>query len=152
MKASELIAELKELDPNDECQICIGNSPLRRVERLPHYYDGRMQVVERDHRDIPVRGGYPNHGCKITLHYDDLEDALLDNPDMELDLSGITYNGKIEERYATMIEKWIKQGREFQDWKKNYTLAYESGKKFEPKIKLRTRFTNLLKRLGIIDG
>jgi hypothetical protein len=151
MKVSELIKELQELDPNDECQVCVGNSPLRWVERLPWYYDGRMTFIEYDTRSIPIKGGYPNHGSKIMFHYDTLEDALMDNPDMELDLSGITYQGKVEERYAKMIDKWIQQGREFQDWKKKYAAAYELGKQYWPNVSFRTRLTNWLRRLGVID-
>lgn len=151
MKTSELIKELTELDPTDECEICIKNHPVSSVDRMPYYWDGRLEEVIRDHRYIPTKVGYPNHGSKIKIYFDTIEDALLDNPDAELDLSGITYQGKIEERRMKDIEKWKRQGYEFQKWKKNYATAYESGKKYEPKIKLRTKFTHLLKRLGLID-
>jgi hypothetical protein len=151
VKVSELIKQLLELDPDDECALCVNNHPIRCATREPTYWDGRAQFVERDHAFIPIKAGYKSGGCKISFHYDTLEDALMDNPDVELDLSGITYQDKVEERYAKQIERWKQQGYEFQEWKKNYTIAYESGQKYEPKIKLRTKITNLLKRLRIID-
>lgn len=153
MKVSELIKELQELDPLDECEICVDNHPISSVSRMPYYWDGRLEQVIRDHRYIPTKVGYPNHGSKIRIYFDTIEDALLDNPDAELDLSGITYQGKIEEWRMKDIEKWKQQGYEFREWKKNDLLAAESGKKFckLPKVKLKTRFTSLLRRLSIID-
>lgn len=153
MKTSELIKELQELDPNDECVICVSNHPVSDVGRMPWYYDGRVEFIERDRKNIPTKAGYPNHGSKIKIYFDTLEEALIDNPDVELDLSGITYQGKVEERYMGNIEKWKEEGREFQEWKKNNILLAESEKGFckLPKISLRTRFTSLLRQLKIID-
>lgn len=153
MKVSQLIKELTELDPSDECEICINNHPVSSVSRMPYYWDGRLEEVIRDHRHIPTKVGYPNHGSKIKIHFDTIEDALLDNPDAELDLSGITYQGKVEEGRMKDIEEWIRQGREFQEWKKTDLLAIESGKGFRKlqKKRLKARFTSLLRRLSIIE-
>lgn len=154
MKTSELIKELQELDPFDECIICVsGNYPVSNVSRMPWYYDGRLEFIDRDHKNIPVKAGYKASGSKIKIYFDTLEDAFIDNPNVELDLSGITYQGKIEERYMKNIEKWKEEGRKFQEWKKNEILAHENGKQFRklPKISLRTRFTSLLRQLKIID-
>lgn len=153
MRTSELIKELQTLDPNDECVICVSNHPVSDVGRMPWYYDGRVEFIERDHKNIPTKAGYPNHGSKIKIYFDTLEDALIDNPDVELDLSGITYQDKVEVRYMENIEKWKEEGHEFQEWKKTDLLADESRKNFRklPKISLRTRFTSLLRQLRIID-
>ena len=151
MKVSELIKELTELDPNDECILCVSNHPISSIERLPYYWDGRLELIERDYTHTPIKAGYKAGGCKISFHYNTLEDALIDNPEVELDLSGITYQNKVEERYLKQIEEWKRQGRKFQEWKKNYTVAYESGQKFNPKIGLRARLTYWLRLLKIID-
>jgi len=82
MKTSELIKELQELDPNDECILCIDNHPIRYISKMPWYWDGRVEIISRNHAHIPIKAGYPNQGSKISFHYDTIEDVLIDNPDM----------------------------------------------------------------------
>ena len=117
MKTNELIELLKKVDPNNECDICVDNHPVSNAYKTEYYYDGRLESVERDANWHPIRGGYPDDGFKVYIKYDTLEDALRDNPDMELDLSGITYEGKVNQRYKECIDEWIKEGRRFQVWK-----------------------------------
>jgi hypothetical protein len=154
MKVSELIKELAELDPDDECVLCINNQPITSVARSPYYWDGRLELIERDRAYIPIKVGYKMGGSKISFHYDTIEDALMDNPEAELELSGITYQGKIEERYAKQIEEWKRQGQKFQEWKKSNLVDYEQGKRpfTLPEVRWKTRFTCWLRRLGLIDA
>lgn len=151
MKVSELIKKLQELDPNDEAIVCVENHPVSSVSRMPWYWDGRLEFIERDKTHTPIKVGYKDTGSKIKIYYDTLEDALMDNPDAELDLSGITYQGQMEPRYQANIERWKQDGYEFQEWKKNNIIESESGKRPEIKISFRTKFTNWLRKLKLID-
>jgi hypothetical protein len=127
IKTSEFIKMLQKEDPLDECYVCVGNHPVSWVERLPAYYDGRMEWIEKDEHGTPIKVGYPSGKMKLTIHYDTVEDALLDNPDAELILDGITYEGQVQERYWNYIQEWIKEGREFQEWKHRDDKAYKNG-------------------------
>lgn len=154
MKTNELIKQLQEADPKNECEVCINNHPVNYVDKMEYYWDGRLEQVTRDNHGTPVRGGYPAGGLKLKIHYDTLEDALSDNPDMELDLSGITYQGNVQERYMDCINEWIKDGKEFQEWKKKSDEAHAAGKPPIPilskKEAYKFRFTNWLRKLKII--
>ena len=153
MKTNEFIKLLQEEDPNNECDVCVGNHPVHWIEKLPYYYDGRQEKVEREN-GIPVRGGYPSGTIKLKIHYDTLEDALLDNPEMELDLSGITYQGKVDSYRKEFIDQWIADGRKFQECKKKLEEAHKNGT--EPPsicdpITFKTKLGNWLRKVGVIE-
>ena len=42
MTTTDLIKLLQEIDPEGDTEVCIGNTPIWYVERLPAYYDGRL--------------------------------------------------------------------------------------------------------------
>ena len=149
MRTSALIKLLQEADPNDECQVCISNHPVKNVDRMPYYYDGRLEFVERDEHHEPIKIGYRAGGHKIKIQYDTLEDALIEKPDVELDLTGITYNGKVNESYMVSIREWQKEGREYQEWLKNFNATKDNVKEAPvPQVKLnwKQRLRNWINR------
>src|SRR5579885_2183350 len=157
IKTSEFIKMLLEEDPNDECYVCVGNHPVRWLEKLPYYYDGRMEWIERDKdTNQPIKAGYKSGEMKLKIHYDTLEDVFLDHPDVELELSGITYQGKVQGHYYDAIEEWQKEGREFQEWRRQCDEARKNGKEM-PSIhiqstpeKLQDRIHTWFRKLGLI--
>ena len=127
MKTSELISILQKEDPNDECTVCVGVHPVSWVQKAHWYYDGRLQLIERDKNNSIIKVGYKAGGNKLKLHYDTLEDALMDYPDAELELSGITYNGKVDEDRMKTIKSYQKEGLAYKKWNEDYTQAKKMG-------------------------
>lgn len=156
MKTSQLIKLLQEADPNDECTVCISNHPVSDVDRMPYYYDGRLEYIERDEHHNPIKVGYKAGGQKIKIHCDTIEDALMDNPDAELILDGITYQSQVQDRYMSFIRECQKDGQEFQEWKRQSDEAYKNGTEPPPIIiksdtdSLQTRMRRWLQSLGLI--
>lgn len=101
MKTKDLIRVLMELDPSGEEQVCVGNSDIHYVDRLPAYYDGTMQVLLRDNSKWGysiVGGKYVRSGVKISIVDRSIEDALWDDPDMPVDYSELSPNSQVEYR------------------------------------------------------
>lgn len=80
MKTKELIRLLQEADPSGEEEVCVGNVDIHFVEKLPAYYDGALQVLERDESKSPyyniVGGKYVRSGHKVKIHTLSISDAL----------------------------------------------------------------------------
>jgi hypothetical protein len=154
MKTSELIKQLRDIDPNDECDVCIGNHPIRYVDRMPWWYDGRKETVVRDpETNRPILAGYIGGNNKIKLIEDSIEEALLANPDVELDLSGITNGSKIYPHYQKNIDHWIEEGRKYQAWDKAVKEARDNGLPipFPDERTWKQKLAGVLRRIGLID-
>lgn len=93
MKTSELIAELKRLDPSEECEVNVRGLPIHFVGRDPAYYDGPVNELIEDPAKKPYYAivGWKkrrNGPDKIVVHTVDLEDCLLENPDLPVTFEG----------------------------------------------------------------
>ena|SRR5271165_2954595 len=122
MKTNELIKLLQEADPNNECDVCVGNRPIYCIDRLPYYYDGRAEFVEcKD--DVPIKCGWRGDCDKIKIIPYDLEDVICDYPDIEIDYSGVSYNGEIQQRYIDFVKEAKEEAEKFQKWKSEYENA-----------------------------
>lgn len=158
IKTSEFIKMLQEEDPNDECYVCVGNRPVRFIENLPYYYDGRMEWVERDEHNHVIKAGYMAGVRKLKIHGEDLEDVLLEEPDVELELSGITYQGKVDSRYWDAIQAWRRDGLEYQEWRKKADEARKKGQPMPDIVikgtpeSLQNRIHTWLTKLGVKFG
>lgn len=153
MKTNELIEELKKLDPDNECDVCISNHPIRCVDRMAWYWDGRKETVIRNEGGEPILVGYISGCDKIKLIADSIEDALLDNPECPIDVSGITYEGKIDARRQEWLDHWVSEGRKYKAWWKEYHDACLQGKKL-PLIDERNwkqKLAGFLQRVGLIE-
>lgn len=117
MKTSEFIKLLQEEDPNDECTVCVSNHPVSWIEKLPYYYDGRLEHIEKDATGRVVKVGYKGGGMKLKIHYDTIEDVLMDYPSAEWELSGVTYQGQVQDRHLDYLKACKKDGDEYQAWK-----------------------------------
>ena len=65
MFEAEFIKLLQEEDPNDECVICVNNHPVSWLEKLPYYYDGRLEYIEKDDNGHVIKVGYLGGGMKM---------------------------------------------------------------------------------------
>lgn len=156
MKTSEFIKLLQEEDPNDECEVCVNNHPISWLERAPYYYDGRLEYIEKDEKGNVIRVGYKAGGSKMKIHYDTIEDVLMDYPDAEWELSGVTYKGSVENRHTDYLKACKKDGKEFEEWKKQCDQAKAQGLPY-PDItisaspdSLQQRMHKWLQTLGLI--
>jgi hypothetical protein len=85
MKTKDLIAALQEEDPSGEVECCIGNADIHFVSTAPAYWDGRLQILERDHSKDPyfniVGAKITAKGSKIVIHAYSIEDYISDFPE-----------------------------------------------------------------------
>ncbi len=156
MKTSEFIKMLQAEDPNDECEVAVGNCPVRFVDKAPYYYDGRLQHVERDATGKVVKVGWKSGGMKLNIRYDTISEALMDYPDAEIEWSGVTYQGKTSQDRLDYIDACVREGKEFEKWRDDYQKARTNGTP-EPPIVIRGNPDTLqgkmykwLKALGVV--
>lgn len=103
MKTKELIKLLQEEDPNGELDVVIGNAPVILVEKLPAFYDGKLERFD-DAVPFPTKARYVNDGHKISLRSYSIEDALWDNPDLEVVCPSEYYENYIEKIRQEVID------------------------------------------------
>lgn len=109
-------------DPSGEEEVCVGNCDIHFVESMPAYYDGALQVLERDpeckHYNI-IGAKYKRSGRKIQIHVMSITDAIsnADGKDFSVDYSELS-----EDR----IETTKKAHDDLKLWHKNLTNKIES--------------------------
>lgn len=104
MKTRELIELLQKADPDGNTEVTIGNSQISYIDRLPAYYDGKMQKILYDKDYVPRIGILCSSGNKIVIHYTSIDDALSNNPFMTI----IKDSGEVPPDYEV---KWIEHSR-----------------------------------------
>ncbi len=89
MLTKELIALLKEADPEGNTEVCIDNLPVWYVQKLPAYYDGCMirytPSLTQDHFTHVEKMERVQNGSKIDICYYSWKSAMWDS-DGELEL------------------------------------------------------------------
>ncbi len=91
MKTKELIRLLQEADPTGETECCVDNEDIHFVDRVPAYYDGTLQVFERD----PAKKGFYDivgvrfvrSGDKIKIRHMGYEDVIHNRSEVPIDTS-----------------------------------------------------------------
>lgn len=120
MNTRELIAELQQQDPSGEVTVCVGNSPIFFVERLPAYYDGPLLDLTRDPTKKPnydvIAVKYRRSGDKVKLHTLDVEDAIEMDPNVPVDVSELSERQRETELVA--IEMFRAKWRQYWDGRK----------------------------------
>lgn len=118
MKTKELIRRLQEEDPEGEAECCIGNADILFVEKVPAFYDGRLQVLIRDEKLKPfydvVGAKITGHGEKVFIVKHSIEDMLLDDPELPVDLSEVI-QPQWKEWCERDVEMWRKEARDIHD-------------------------------------
>lgn len=113
MKTNELIKLLQEADPDNECEVCSSNDIIIGVDRMPSYWDGRLMKVERDENHDPVKLSYVSSGNKIKLLIDCFEEAIYDNPDVEVDF-GVNNDVRYIDHINNLKSRVKKEMKEFE--------------------------------------
>ena len=113
MKGKELIRLLREVDPEGETEVCIGNQDILSVDKEAAYCDGCLEVLVRDPSKVPyydvVGAKYLQHGHKVSLMPHGVEDMLLGNPDAPVDYSDLT--DQLAARYRKGNDKAREESR-----------------------------------------
>jgi hypothetical protein len=94
MKSKELIRQIQEIDPTGELEVCIDTTTdILSVERMPAYYDGHLEVLQRDENiegyNI-VGAKLITTGLKIRIHPWSIVDSIWENPNLVVDYSDIS--------------------------------------------------------------
>lgn len=105
MKTKDLIKLLQEEDPSGELECSVWGYDVYSVEMLPAYWDGNLQVIERDERGRVVGGKITDQGNKVVIKYMTLCDLLLDYPDLPVKFEGMTASRR------EWAERYIEQSR-----------------------------------------
>lgn len=116
MKSKELIKQLQELDPEGEAEVCVGNEDIYFAERLPAYYDGKLEVLIRDEtkRTYNITGiKITGRGDKIKLHTMSLEDVVWNHPEAIVDLSELSSHAQKE--YQNAVDEIKEEERKFRN-------------------------------------
>lgn len=67
MKTKDLIAKLQEADPSGELHCCIDNGDIEEVNVEPAYWDGALNIVERDEAGRYTCAYRQRSGSKVVL-------------------------------------------------------------------------------------
>jgi hypothetical protein len=108
MKSKELIKLLQKADPTGETEVFVDNIDIYSVYKEEMYWDGKPQLLIRDNSKLPyyniVSGKICYRGDKISIKTLSIEDALVDHPDMPVDLSEVPEHSIKE--WERAIERW----------------------------------------------
>jgi hypothetical protein len=104
MKVKDLIVALQKFDP--ELIVSDGVAPLWFVEKMPVWYDGKLQLMHVPEGDRwPRSASFAQSGDKLVMSFYGIESALMDNPDMPVDVD------RMSDHYKELVERWRKEGR-----------------------------------------
>lgn len=107
MKTKELIRLLNEADPEGNAECCIDNSDILCVELMPAWYDGRLQILNRDEnvKGYNIIGArVVSSGQKIKIRRHSIEDMIDVSHKLPVDLSDIK-NERIAQEYDVSITR-----------------------------------------------
>jgi len=90
MTTAELIEALRAADPDGTTPVCVGNEDVYFVQRLPAYYDGRLQQLVHDEslrgKAWSIVGArIITGGEKVSIVPLSIRDVLADDPDLPID-------------------------------------------------------------------
>lgn len=87
MKTKQLIKELMESDPSGELEVCVGNIDIHFIGTESAYYDGALQVLQRDSKGKIAGAKYFREGHKVNLYTMSITDAIFNyGPDDNLQI------------------------------------------------------------------
>ena len=87
MKTKDLIKLLQEADPEGEIECCIGNCDIVGVDPMPAYWDGRLQIIERNKDGTAIGAKYTTKGSKIKICSLPISELIFDYPEIPINYS-----------------------------------------------------------------
>jgi len=116
MTTAELIKELQKADPTGNLPVCMENEDILCVYGSPAYFDGCLQQLVRDESNPYyniIGAQIIASGDKINIKTHSIEWALLDNPELPIELVGMSEDG--EKRDQARIDKWRQEAKEIKE-------------------------------------
>ncbi len=117
MKTKDLIKLLQEADPSGENEVCVGNADIHFVDTEVAYWDGCLQVLERDPARAPyydICGArYVGEGLKVVIHPLSISSAIFNDEDLPVEFVGMSEQQL--ERYKKMVEDRRAETRKIHD-------------------------------------
>lgn len=112
MKTKVLIELLQKEDPSGEQEVCINNMDIHYVCSEPAYWDGPLQVLERDEEceyyNI-IGAKYRRSGVKVNITPLSISDAICNNTDLPVDYSELNEDRQVSSRKAhDNLRAWYK--------------------------------------------
>jgi len=107
VKVKELIRLLQEEDPESEA--CVHNADIESVYAAQAYWDGRLQVLERDAEGYVIGGKYTSKGWKVNICPSSITEQIWGDPDFKVDYSEL---GGSAERYIESDNKTRQASRD----------------------------------------
>lgn len=109
MTTGELIALLREADPDGNTPVCVDNADVYIVERLPAYYDGALQQLIHNESKRPywtiVGANLTRRGIKVKIHPLSIDEIMIDMPDLPVTLDANDEYG------AKRVARWREEAR-----------------------------------------
>ncbi len=87
MKSKRLIELLQEIDPSGETEVCIGNVDIDCIVNMPAYWDGSLQVLQRNENDDIIGAKYVRTGEKLQIYPLSISDAIDGRKEFKVDYS-----------------------------------------------------------------
>ena len=112
MKTKEVIKLLHKADPSGELECGIdGNIDIHAIYTTPTYYDGYLQILERDHSNNIRRATITGIGTKVKIEMCSIEDAIVDDPDLPVKIikDPTGYYKKQVEKYRQETKQMYKE-------------------------------------------
>jgi hypothetical protein len=109
LKTKDLIRLLREEDPSGELECSVWGYDIFSVESAPAYWDGSLEVFERNEKGRIVGGKITDQGSKIVIKHLSLDEILLDNPDLPVEFVGLLEGRR--ERAKKYIEESRKKNK-----------------------------------------
>jgi hypothetical protein len=87
---AELIVALRDADPAGTTPVCVANADVYFVQRLPAYYDGRLQQLVHDERKRGkawsiIGAKLISSGQKVDIVALSIRDILNDMPELPIE-------------------------------------------------------------------
>lgn len=133
MKVKELIRLLQEQDPESEA--CVHNADIECIYAATAYWDGRLQVLERNAEGYVIGGKYTSKGWKVNICPMSITDQIWGDPDFKVDYSELG-NPDSAKRYEESDNKTRQASRDvilkvamdgFYRWAKKKAEAIREG-------------------------
>lgn len=107
MKVRELVKLLLEED--QEAEACVHNADIECIYAAQAYWDGRLQVLERDAEGHVIGGKYTSKGWKVNICPSSITDQIWGDPEFKVDYSEL---GGSQERYIESDNKTRQASRD----------------------------------------
>jgi hypothetical protein len=107
VKVKELIRLLQEEDPESEA--CVHNADIESVYAAQAYWDGRLQMLERDAEGYVIGGKYTSKGWKVNICPSSITEQIWGDPEFKVDYSEL---GGSAERYIESDNKTRQASRD----------------------------------------